>query len=211
MVEPIQAEGGVNMPSPGYLRDLKALCRERDVLLIFDEVQVGMGRTGSLFAYEQEEVAPDIMTLAKALGNGLPVGAMLAGRSVAESFVPGTHATTFGGTPLVTAVALEVLKTISGPGFLDRVRSTGDYFAGRLRELQSRFGCIREVRGRGLILGLDLDRPAQHMVEKCLHRGIVINCTRDSVLRFVPPLVIGKDEIDRLIGVLDEVLAEEPA
>jgi acetylornithine aminotransferase len=136
---------------------------------------------------------------------------MLAGQSVAESFVPGTHATTFGGTPLVTAVALEVLKTISGPGFLDRVRSTGEYFAGRLRELQSKYACVREVRGRGLILGLDLDRSAQHMVEKCLHRGIVINCTHDTVLRFVPPLVIGKDEIDRLIGALDEVLAEEPA
>jgi acetylornithine aminotransferase len=211
MVEPIQAEGGVNMPNPGYLRDLRDLCRERDVLLIFDEVQVGMGRTGSLFAYEQEDVAPDIMTLAKALGNGLPVGAMLAGQSVAESFIPGSHATTFGGTPLVTAVALEVLKTISAPGFLHRVRSTGDYLAGRLRELQTRYAFVREVRGRGLILGLDLDRPAQHMVEKCLHRGVVVNCTHDTVLRFVPPLVIELDEVDRLIEVLDEVLAEEPA
>jgi acetylornithine aminotransferase len=211
MVEPIQAEGGVNMPNPGYLRDLRDLCRERDVLLIFDEVQVGMGRTGSLFAYEQEDVVPDIMTLAKALGNGLPVGAMLAGQSVAESFIPGSHATTFGGTPLVTAVALEVLKTISAPGFLHRVRSTGDYLAGRLRELQTRYAFVREVRGRGLILGLDLDRPAQHMVEKCLQRGVVVNCTHDTVLRFVPPLVIELDEVDRLIEVLDEVLAEEPA
>ncbi|MCU0572079.1 MAG: aspartate aminotransferase family protein [Syntrophobacteraceae bacterium] len=211
MVEPIQAEGGVNMPASGYLRDLKALCRERDILLIFDEVQVGMGRTGSLFAYEQEDMAPDVMTLAKALGNGLPVGAMLAGQGVADAFVPGSHATTFGGTPLVASVALKVLETISNPDFLDHVRSVGGYLAGRLEELRSRHGLVREVRGRGLILGLDLDRPAQHLVEKCLERGVVVNCTHETVLRFVPPLVISREEIDRLIAVLDQVLGEESA
>lgn len=211
MVEPIQAEGGVNMPGSGYLRELKALCRERDILLIFDEVQVGMGRTGSLFAYEQEDVTPDVMTLAKALGNGLPVGAMLAGRGVAEAFVPGSHATTFGGTPLVASVALKVLETISNPDFLDHVRSVGGYLAGRLGELRSRHALVREVRGRGLILGLDLDRPAQHLVEKCLERGVVVNCTHDTVLRFVPPLVISREEVDRLVTVLDQVLGEESA
>lgn len=211
MVEPIQAEGGVNMPGSGYLRELKALCRERDILLIFDEVQVGMGRTGSLFAYEQEDVTPDVMTLAKALGNGLPVGAMLAGRGVAEAFVPGSHATTFGGTPLVASVALKVLEAISNPDFLDHVRSVGGYLAGRLGELQSRHALVREVRGRGLILGLDLDRPAQHLVEKCLERGVVVNCTHDTVLRFVPPLVISREEVDRLVTVLDQVLGEESA
>mgnify|MGYP000023539674 CR=1 FL=1 len=209
MVEPIQAEGGVNMPRPGYLRDLKALCRERDILLIFDEVQVGMGRTGSLFAYQQEDVAPDVMTLAKALGNGLPVGAMLAARGVADAFVPGSHATTFGGTPLVASVALKVLETISNPDFLDHVRSVGGYLAERLGELRSRYGLVREVRGRGLILGLDLDRPAQHLVEKCLERGVVVNCTHETVLRLVPPLVISREEVDRLITVLDQVLGEE--
>ncbi len=209
MVEPIQAEGGVNVPDPGYLRDLKALCRERDVLLIFDEVQVGMGRTGSLFAHEQEDVTPDIMTLAKALGNGLPVGAMLAAPGAADAFVPGSHATTFGGTPLVASVALEVLKTISSPAFLEGVRSVGAYFAGRLRELQARHPLVREVRGRGLILALDLDRPAQHLVEKCLQRGVIINCTHETVLRFVPPLIIETEDVDRLISVLDEALGEE--
>lgn len=211
MVEPIQAEGGVNMPSSGYLRELKALCRERDVLLIFDEVQVGMGRTGSLFAHEQEDVTPDIMTLAKALGNGLPVGAMLAAKGAADAFVPGSHASTFGGTPLVASVALKVLETIANPEFLEHVRSVGGYLAGRLEELKARHGIVREVRGRGLILGLDLDRPAQHLVEKCLERGVVINCTHETVLRFVPPLVISREEVDGLITVLDQVLGEESA
>lgn len=209
MVEPIQAEGGINLPSPGFLRDLKALCRKRDILLIFDEVQVGMGRTGSLFAYEQEDVVPDIMTLAKALGNGLPIGAMLARGEVASSFVPGSHASTFGGTPLVTSVALKVLETISNPAFLEHVRSVGEVLAGRLRELQARHSLVRDVRGRGLILAMELDRPGQPLVEKCLERGVIINCTHETVLRFVPPLVIGREEVDRLIEVLDQVLGEE--
>jgi acetylornithine/N-succinyldiaminopimelate aminotransferase len=211
LVEPIQAEGGVNMPSPGYLRELKALCRRRDVLLIFDEVQVGMGRTGSLFAYEQEDVAPDIMTLAKALGNGLPVGAMLAVQRVAESFVPGSHASTFGGTPLVAALAAKVIETISDPAFLEHVRTVGAYLVDRLRELQAKHALIRDVRGRGLILALELDRPGQPMVERCLERGVIINCTHETVLRFVPPLVMERDDVDRLIQVLDQVLGEESA
>jgi acetylornithine aminotransferase len=209
MVEPIQAEGGINMPSPGYLRELKALCRKRDILLIFDEVQVGMGRTGTLFAHEQESVVPDVMTLAKALGNGLPVGAMLASQEAAISFVPGSHASTFGGTPLVTSVALKVLETISNPAFLEHVRSVGEYLAGRLRELQAEHSLVRDVRGRGLILALELDRPGQPMVERCLQRGVIINCTHETVLRFVPPLVIAREEVNRLIEVLDQVLGEE--
>jgi acetylornithine/N-succinyldiaminopimelate aminotransferase len=209
IVEPIQAEGGVNIPDPGYLKGLKELCSKRDVLLIFDEVQVGMGRTGTLFAHEQEGVTPDIMTLAKALGNGLPIGAMLTTNRVAEAFVPGTHATTFGGTPLVTAVASRALKMISDPSFLDQVRRTAGYFMKGLKELQTKHSSIRDVRGRGLIIGVDLTIPGQKVVEKCMRKGIVINCTRETVLRLVPPLIVSTEEIDRFISVLDEILREE--
>lgn len=209
MVEPIQGEGGINLPPPGYLKELKELCAKHDLLLIFDEVQVGMGRTGMLFAHEHYGATPDIMTLAKALGNGLPVGAMLATNRVADAFVPGTHATTFGGTPLVTSVALRVLRIISEPSFLRRVREMGEYLMGRLRELQQRRPVIAQVRGSGLMVGAELDRPGQSVVTGLLERGYVINCTHDTVLRFVPPLVVEKGEIDRLIDALDDVLAEE--
>lgn len=209
LVEPIQGEGGINIPHSGYLSELRALCRKHDLLLIFDEVQVGMGRTGTLFAYEQEGIAPDIMTLAKALGNGLPIGAMLASDEVAQAFVPGTHASTFGGTPLVTAAALRVLQLISQPAFLQKVQDSGNYLKQRLTELQSRHSVIREVRGRGLIVGLELTIPGQRLVETCLQRGLVINCTHDTVLRFVPPLIVEKQEIDRLIEILDTVILEE--
>jgi len=211
LVEPIQGEGGINFPAPGYLRELKALCERYDLLLIFDEVQVGMGRTGTLFAHEQEGVTPDIMTLAKALGNGLPIGAMLATNQVAQAFVPGTHATTFGGTPLVTAVAARVLELISAPAFLAKVREVGGYFSDRRNLLKERHGLVREVRGRGLLIGVELTVPGAKIVEKCLARGFVINCTHDTVLRFAPPLIVEKNEIDQLIQVLDEVLGEETA
>ncbi len=209
MVEPIQGEGGVNIPDHGYLKELKTLCRRHDLLLLFDEVQVGMGRTGTLFAYEQEDVTPDIMTLAKALGNGLPIGAMLTTNEVAAAFVPGSHATTFGGTPLVTSVALKALQLIARPAFLEHVRQTGKYFAERLEELQKRHSLIRAVRARGLMIGLELAMPGQKVVEKLLNKGFIINCTHDTVLRFVPPLIVTHSEIDRLIQVLDEVLKEE--
>ena len=208
MVEPIQGEGGINLPSPGYLADLEDLCRRHDLLLMFDEVQVGMGRTGTLFAHEQEGVTPDIMTLAKALGNGLPVGAMLATDEVASAFVPGTHATTFGGTPLVTAAAAKVLELISAPAFLENVRRMGDYFTTRLKDLKSEHSIVKEIRGRGLMIGMELNVPGQKIVEKCLEKGAIINCTHDTVLRFVPPLVVEEKDIEHLIRILDEALKE---
>jgi acetylornithine aminotransferase len=208
MVEPIQGEGGINLPSPGYLVDLKDLCRRHDLLLIFDEVQVGMGRTGTLFAHEQEGVTPDIMTLAKALGNGLPIGAMLATDEVASAFVPGTHATTFGGTPLVTAAAAKVLELISLPAFLENVRRTGEYFTTRLKELKSEHSIVKEIRGRGLMIGMELNVPGQQIVKRCLEKGAIINCTHDTVLRFVPPLVVEEKDIEHLIRILDEALKE---
>ncbi len=209
MVEPVQGEGGLRFPSAGYLKDLKALCRSRDLLLILDEVQSGMGRTGSLFAHEQEDVSPDIMTLAKALANGLPMGAMLAVDEVAQAFVPGTHASTFGGGPLVASVALAVLRIISEPGFLDNVRENGSYFRERLEGLKRQYPFVREVRGRGLMVGVELTIPGAPIVRKCLEKGAVINCTHDTVLRFVPPLIVGRSEIDRMVKILDDVFREE--
>jgi acetylornithine aminotransferase len=203
LVEPIQGEGGVRIPDPGYLARLRRLCSERDLLLIYDEVQVGMGRTGSLFAHQHEGVAPDIMTLAKALGNGLPIGAMLTTDQVAEAFTPGSHASTFGGTPLVTAVACEVLKRISAPSFLERVRRVGAYFLERLQALQTQHPrLVREVRGRGLIVGMELEVPGKDVVQRCQELGFLVNCTVDKVLRFVPPLVVSEAEIDSLIRAL---------
>ncbi|OIP93358.1 MAG: aspartate aminotransferase family protein [Syntrophobacteraceae bacterium CG2_30_61_12] len=208
LVEPIQGEGGVRFPSRGYLRELKEFCRAHNLLLIFDEVQVGMGRTGTLFAHEQEEVNPDILTLAKALANGLPIGAMLTHDAVAEAFSAGTHATTFGGTPLVTRAALTTLEIIAEPDFLERVRSVGTYFLQRLTQLKEAHACVREVRGRGLLLAVELDRPAQPVVEYCLEQGFVINCVQDSVIRLAPPLIVEEDQIDRLLPVLDRALSE---
>ena len=212
LVEPIQGEGGINVPDPGYLAALKALCRKHDLLLIFDEIQVGMGRTGSLFAYEQEGVTPDIMTLAKALGNGLPVGAMLATDDAAQAFVPGTHATTFGGTPLITAVALRVLQLMTREGFFAKVQENGGYLKQCLTELQSKYpSVVKEVRGRGLMLGMELNIAGQKFVEACLQKGVVINCTHDTVLRLVPPLVVEREDIEHLVDTLDEVFQEETA
>ncbi len=208
MVEPIQGEGGVRIPPAGYLKELRKLCDERGLLLIFDEVQVGMGRTGRLFAYEHEGVAPHIMTIAKALANGLPMGAMIATEEVASAFEPGSHASTFGGTPLVSAVALETLRTIADPEFLAGVRRKGEYFLEKLRELQKRHSMVKDVRGRGLMVAMELDRPAKAVVDKCLERGAVINCTQDTVLRFVPPLIIETEDIDWLVDQLDEILKE---
>lgn len=211
MVEPIQGEGGVNVPSPGYLKALRELCDRHDLLLLFDEVQTGMGRTGSLFAYEQEGMTPHVMTLAKALGNGLPIGAMLATDQVARAFVPGTHASTFGGTPLVSAAAGRVLELIADPGFLGRVREVGAYLFESVRALQARHPVIVHVRGRGLMVGAELSIPGQGIVDKCLERGAIINCAHNTVLRLVPPLVVGKSEIDALIQILDGVLNEVSA
>jgi len=208
LVEPIQGEGGVLVPDRDYLGRLRRLCSERGLLLIYDEVQVGLGRTGALFAHEHDGVAPDIMTLAKALGNGLPIGAMLTTDHVAGAFTPGSHASTFGGTPLVTAVACEVLKRISEPAFLARVRAVGAYFREELETLQRQYPLVREVRGRGLILGMELEVPGKDVVRRCQELGFLINCTVDRVLRFVPPLIVTEGEIAHLVKALDTVFSE---
>lgn len=209
MLEPIQGEGGVIVPHSEYLKGVKELCRERGLLLILDEIQTGMGRTGRLFAHEHFGVTPDIMSLAKALGNGLPIGAMLGTEELSTAFGPGSHASTFGGTPLVTAVAKAVMTSLLEDGWIDHCREVGQYFKEGLEGLKKNHSCIKGVRGLGLIVAVELDRACAPIVEACLKRGFLINSAQERVLRFVPPLIIRKEEIDRLIGALDEVLKGE--
>jgi predicted acetylornithine/succinylornithine family transaminase len=209
MVEPIQGEGGVNVPEQHYLRGLRELCTEHKLLLIYDEVQTGIGRTGKLFAYEHYDVPPDIMTLAKSLAGGVPIGAMLATEEAAQSFVPGTHASTFGGNPLATAAGVAALQAIQEEHMLDNCQRVGQYFMGRLQDLQKRYGFIKEVRGKGLIIGVELDRPGGKFVTACMEQGFLINCTMDTVLRFLPPLIVTTEEVDKLLEVLDTLFAKE--
>jgi acetylornithine aminotransferase len=208
LLEPIQGEGGVRCPNAGYLEAVRALCDETDTLLIFDEIQTGMGRTGRLFAHKHFGIEPDIMTLAKALANGLPMGAMLACEQVAEAFGPGSHATTFGGTPLVTAASHAVLRLMLENEIPEICRKTGTYFFDRLLWLKERHPIVEEVRGLGLLLGLKLAVDAEPVVLACLERGFLINWIQGDILRFVPPLIVTTQEIDRLIDCLDDVLTD---
>ena len=208
MLEPIQGEGGVRCPDAGYLKAVRQICDDRGVLLIFDEIQTGMGRTGRLFAYEHFEVEPDIMTLAKALANGLPIGAMLAREQVAEAFGPGAHATTFGGTPLVTAAAFEVCKTLVQGNVINQGREAGAYFKEKLLWLKERHDIVGDIRGLGLLLGIKLAINGESLVNQCLQRGFLINCIQENILRFVPPLIVKNEEIDALIKCLDELFQD---
>ena len=207
MVEPIQGEGGVNIPDNDYLKKLRRLCNDEGILLVFDEVQTGMGRTGRLFAYEHYNIEPDIMTLAKALGNGVAIGAMLARDSVAEVFTPGSHATTFGGNPLACSAAVAALETIMEDGimFEDCVRM-GDYLIKGLKELKKEYSFIKEIRGKGLLIGMDLTIDGKDIVMESLKDGLLINCTMDKILRFLPPLIVTKEEIDSMLEILYGVL-----
>ena len=211
MLEPIQGEGGVQYPAPEYLGMLRKICDERGLLLVLDEVQTGMGRTGKLFAYEHFGVTPDIMALAKALANGLPMGAMLAKEGVAASFTPGSHASTFGGTPLVASAAVATAKTLVEDGVLKNCERMGGYFKDRLLQLKEKYTFIQEVRGIGLLLGLDLSCDGTSVVKKCMDRGFLINCTQEHILRFIPPLVVREREVDALIACLDSIFEEMAA
>jgi acetylornithine aminotransferase len=205
MLEPIQGEGGVHVADREYLKAVRQLCTEKDVLLIFDEVQTGMGRTGTLFAYEQLGVEPDIMTLAKGLGGGVPIGACLANDAVAQAFGPGSHASTFGGNPLACAAALAVFRVLLEGRVLDQARRMGDYLAKGLLDCKDRHHLIRDVRGLGLLQGMELEMDGKIVVSECLRRGILINATSEHVLRFVPPLIITQGDIDRLIETLSQI------
>ncbi len=206
LLEPIQGEGGVRFPDPEYLRTVREICDETGTLLIFDEIQTGIGRTGKLFGYEHFRIEPDIMTLAKALGNGLPIGAMLTREHIAQAFGPGAHATTFGGTPIITAGALEVLKVLTEENIVEHCQEMGEYFKEKLLWLKSRHDIVEDVRGIGLLLGMKLKTNGASFVTACMKKGFLINCIQEDILRFIPPLIIEKEEIDSLVVCLDEIL-----
>ncbi|MCP4670524.1 MAG: aspartate aminotransferase family protein [Desulfobacula sp.] len=210
MLEPVQGEGGIIPADPEYLKAVRQLCDKTGTLLIFDEIQCGMGRCGTLFAHDQYNITPDIMTLAKALGNGLPIGAMLATLRAATGFDYGSHATTFGGTPLATAAALEVVNIISDQSFLEQVGAKGQYFKEQLEKLKAEHARVVGIRGKGLLLGLELnleaDRDAAFFVKELFKKGFIINGIQDKILRFAPPLIIENQEIDRLISAMDSLL-----
>jgi predicted acetylornithine/succinylornithine family transaminase len=207
LVEPIQGEGGVVVPQPGYLPGLRELANRRKLLLILDEIQTGLGRTGRLFAHEHAGITPDVMTLAKALGGGVPIGAMLTTAEVAAAFTPGAHGSTFGGNPVTAAAGIAAVRALADPGLLSHVRAVGAHFRARLEALAEKRGIIRQVRGLGLMLGAELDRPGGPVVERCLAGGLLINCTADCVLRFLPPLVVTRDEVDEGFAILQRALA----
>jgi predicted acetylornithine/succinylornithine family transaminase len=206
LVEPIQGEGGVVVPGSDYLPGLRALADRRDLLLILDEVQCGLGRTGRLFAHEHAGITPDIMTLAKALGGGLPIGAMCTTTAIAAVLTPGSHASTFGGNPVACAAAAAAVRALADPALLEHVRAVGSHFRARLEALAGPRGPIRQVRGMGLMLGAELDRPGAPIVERCLADGLLINCTAERVLRFVPPLVLTRDQADEGLLILERAL-----
>ncbi len=211
MLEPIQGEGGIYVADPNYLKAVRELCKKKDILLIFDEVQTGMGRTGTLFAYEQLGVEPDIMTLAKALGGGVPIGACMATAGVAKAFGPGSHASTFGGNPLACAAALAVFRVLLEGRVLDHARRIGDHLGKGLAECKDRHHVVRDARGLGLLQGLEIGMDAKIVVSECLKRGILINATGEHVLRFVPPLIVAQTEVDRLLDVLTQIFNRHAA
>lgn len=210
VLEPIQGEGGVNVPADDYLQKVRALCDKHGALLIFDEVQTGIGRTGKMFAYEHFGVKPDIVTLAKGLAGGVPIGAFLASDKVANAFHPGDHGSTFGGNPLACAAAKAVIDTILEDKLLDNVTEVGAYLMARIEELGAKYPeIIRSVRGKGFMVGVELTREGRAIVQACLDAKLIINCTAGNVLRLVPSLTIGRQQVDEMITILDEVLSKQ--
>jgi acetylornithine/N-succinyldiaminopimelate aminotransferase len=207
MLEAIQGEGGVHVPDPDYLPKVRALCDKYNAVLIFDEVQCGMGRTGTFFGCQQFGVKPDIVTLAKGLAGGVPIGAFMATDKVASAFHAGDHGSTFGGNPLACAAACVVLDALIDGNLMENAKEIGAYLQSKFEEYKAKYpNLIKEVRGRGLILGMELTRPGREIANECLDYGAIINCTAGNVLRFVPPLNITKAHVDELISVLDKVL-----
>lgn len=207
LLEPIQGEGGVCLPDADYLKGVRRLCAENHLLLVLDEIQTGLGRTGRLFAHEHFGIQPDVMTLAKALAGGLPMGALLATAEVAGSFVPGAHASTFGGGPVIAAAAATAVALLSDEKLLAEVRAKGDYLQKALLKLMAGFPVIRQVRGLGLMWGLELAREGAPLVAACRERGVLVNCTQGNVVRLLPPLIVSTEELNRGLQVLEEALA----
>ncbi len=208
MLEPIQGESGVIVPDDGYLKALREICNEQGWLLILDEIQTGLCRTGQWFAWMHEAAQPDIMTLAKSLGNGVPIGACLARGQAAELFQPGSHGTTFGGNPLVCRVALVVLETLENNGLAQQAANHGDYLRQQLQQLLAGYDFVKEIRGKGLMVGIELDRPAPSLVQDALKLGVVLNVTAETVIRLLPPLIISKSEIDQLCQAIQQLLKD---
>ena len=210
LLEPIQGEGGVIVPDSAYLKQVRQLCDTYGALLILDEIQTGMGRTGTMFAYEQSGIKPDVVTLAKGLGGGVPIGAFIATDKAAAAFSAGDHGSTFGGNPLACAAANAVLDIMAEEKLADNARVQGEYLKKQLQAMMAKYpALITEVRGVGLIAGAKLTRPGRDIVNQCLEKGAIINCTAGDVLRFVPPLNITAAHIDEVIGILDAVLAQQ--
>ncbi|NLE65028.1 MAG: aspartate aminotransferase family protein [Elusimicrobia bacterium] len=205
-LELVQGEGGINIATPEYVKGLRRLCDEKDLLLVADEVQTGVGRTGTMFAYQNYGIEPDMMTMAKALGGGLPIGAVLVKDRVASLVRPGMHGSTFGGSPLITKAALGVFKAISADKMLKNAKSMGAYLLERLNGFKERYAIIREVRGIGLMIGVELTIEGKGIFEDCLANGVVINCTQGKVLRIMPALNVTKKQVDRALFVLDKAL-----
>ena len=209
MLEPIQGEGGVHVPDAAYLTKVRELCNKHNALLIFDEIQTGIGRSGKFFTYDKFGVKPDIVTLAKGLAGGVPIGAFIASDKVASVFHAGDHGSTFGGNPLACAAANVVLDVVGNDTFLSNVDAMGEYMKSRLEKIKAQYpDLVKEVRGMGLILGMELTQPGRDIVNACLTKGAIINCTAGNVLRFVPPLIINKEHIDEVCDILAEVLPE---
>jgi predicted acetylornithine/succinylornithine family transaminase len=206
IVEPVQGEGGVRVLDPGFLRELRAVTKARNIAMILDEIQCGLGRTGTLFAYEQAGIEPDLMTLAKPLAGGLPMGAILMTRAIADAIKPGDHGTTFGGGPFVASVALYVLERLSDPALLKHVTEVGGWFGHELNELARRTGRIRQVRGAGLMWGVDVMGTAAHVVSESLSRGLLVCSAGDYTVRLLPPLVATREELARGLAILEEIL-----
>ena len=207
ILEPLQGEGGVNLPDDDYLAKVREWCNEKGILLILDEIQTGFGRLGTLFAYEQYGVEPDVMTLAKGMGSGVPIGAIMV-KDSANVLVPGEHGSTFGGNPLVCAAAYATVKYIIENNVVENVRKVSQYFIGRLEELKSKYNFVTDVRGRGLLLAIEFDREiADDVLKACLENGFLVNRVKPNALRFMPPLNIGSAEVDEAVNILDKVLA----
>jgi acetylornithine/succinyldiaminopimelate/putrescine aminotransferase len=206
IVEPVQGEGGVRVLDPGFLRELRAITKARKIALILDEIQCGLGRTGTLFAYEQSGIEPDMVTLAKPIAGGLPMGAILMTEEIASAVKAGDHGTTFGGGPFVASVALHVFERLSDPKLLDHVRTTGAWFGKQLNEIAHRTSRIRQVRGAGLMWGIDVMGTSAHVVSEALGRGLLVCSAGDYTVRLLPPLVATQDELLRGLQILEEVL-----
>ncbi len=208
LVEPIQGEGGINVATPEFWGAIRRLCDEKGAVMILDEVQTGMGRTGKWFGYQHFDVEPDVISMAKTLGGGVAIGAMMAKPEVAACLVPGKHASTFGGNCLACAAAIATIETIEEDNLLQRATEMGQYAQERLRSLKDKHSVIDHVRGIGLMIGIQLTAPGAQIVAKCLERGLRINCTHDTVIRFMPPMIVTKEQIDEAVGILDGVLSE---